>query len=172
MHLIGLNGTDVPPFNRFIPGRIDKLFGKGDYPYRRFWNTWNEPRIERQIRFIKGIANRPYFVVGFSSGGNFAQILAGRDCDCKGLVIHSSQFMKEKPRKIPTLIMSTDGDRTGVNRDLEEMIDFYKDNIGDYLTIYNQKSTSWMAHEFGTPSTVFIKSWYERVFGESWSKVW
>lgn len=172
MHLIGLNGTDVPLFNRFIPGRIDKLFGKGDYPYRRFWNTWNECKIERQIRFIKGIANRPYFVVGFSSGGNFAQILASRDNDCRGVIIHSAQYMKATPRKIPTLIMSTDDDRTGVNRDLREMIGFYKDNIGDYLTVYSQKPNSWMAHEFGTPSIVFIKSWYERVFCESWSKVW
>lgn len=172
MHLIGLNGTDVPIFNRFIPGKIDKLFCKGDFPYRRFWNTWSEPKIEQQIRFIKGIANKPYFVVGFSSGGNFAQILASRDEDCEALVIHSAQYMKAKPRMIPTLIMSTDNDRTGVNRDLREMIDFYRSNIGDLLTVYSQRPTSWMAHEFTAPSVIFIKSWYEHVFNQSWSNVW
>jgi predicted esterase len=172
MHLIGLNGADYPFFNRFIPGRIDKLFGKGDFPYRRCWNTWNVRKIEQQIEEIKGIANKPYFVVGFSSGGNFAQILSSRDVDCEGLIIHSAQFMRQKPRRIPTLIIYTEGDKFGVNKELDLMIQHYKDNIGDLLTVFEQKSTTRFSHEFNKDSVLFIKSWFESSFGLSWSDVW
>lgn len=173
MQLVGLNGTDVPLINRFIPGKIDDLFGKGCYPYRRFWNTWNEHRIERQIRDIQGFIKDPYLLVGFSSGGNFAQILSSRDDNCRGVVIHSAQFMKEPPRKIPTLIMSTDNDKSGVNRDLKEMIEWYRINIGnDLVTVFSQIPTTRMGHEFTMNSVSFVKSWYEKTFKQSWEILW
>lgn len=155
MQLVGLNGNDM--FSWLIPGTIDHHFDRGVFPYRPTWNTRGPNIIKNQIKFVQAYVSEPYILVGFSAGGNFAQILAPRDPLCRGLVIHSANFLNQHDARIPTLIIYTRGDKTGVNRDLTAMISRYSQ-----VTVHEQQPTTWLAHEF--QSTTPIKDWYEQNF--------
>jgi hypothetical protein len=145
MQIIALNGLTIKPA---VDGRIGSYLPGSVEVYR--WNWRAKDVCWTRWTIFTEIGSEPYILVGFSDGGTMAHRVAHLDNRCIGLVVHSGlRASIPRIRDIPTLLVTTNGDRTGCRQATEDMYDRYTGYVTN-LTLA------------GVPFTR-PHSWYERL---------
>lgn len=141
-NIVGLKG-----FSRW--GAIDQYFDNGFFPSKRNWKQSDFREVAIATRGEMG--DRDYILVCFSDGGTIGHNLAHFDGNCVGLIAHSATF---KPpncelRNIPTLILSTHWDITGMGRESDRAYEYYRKNNPDqWIEKVRLDRKTWHGHEF------------------------
>lgn len=130
-------------------GRIDGYFTSGWFPDVFNWTSDHLPYVH--IEYTKQFGNTLYLPVAFSDGGTVAHDLAAIDPRCIGLIVHSGVFRKSGfiPRKIPILLLVTNGDRTPMPRHTVHAYHWYKSNgIDVTIEFLDPCPTKQLNHQF------------------------
>lgn len=157
MNVMALKG-----FSTF--GRLDEYIDteKAFCPRKYNWTESDAGWLLKRMR--KRFNNTPISVWGFSDGGTLAHELAQYDNSITSLIVHSGMFRPMTiRRRIPTLLLITNGDRTPTYHQTIEAFHYYKANgYGSNVSLVECFTNHRIKHCFGSGLQT-IRRWFEAI---------